>query len=187
MKTAKLLSEIQHLKQICGDDPELVADMVEGETDVDYFVGRVVQMIGEDEMMIAGIGEYQKTIAERKKRLQNRAGRLRTLLAAVVTELPDRKFTHPVATVSVSDIDPKPIIDDESLIPTQFWKQADPKLDTTAIRKQLLARRDAMSKLAVATSDDERKVLTDIIDRETPAIPGASLDNGDFSVTISRR
>lgn len=185
-KAHDLQAEILHLKQICGDDPELIADMVEGETRLDEFVGKMLALIGEDETHIEALKAYQKTITARKDRLTARAGRLRTLLASVVNDVPERKFSHPLAAISVSKIDPKPIIEDEAAIPSEFWKERDPVLDTPLIRKTLLGREAALADLANVLTPEEREARLGQINEEFPDIPGASLDNGDISISIRR-
>lgn len=182
---AKLKAGIAHLRDICGsDDPELLGDMIEGETSVDVFVGKMIELIQLDETDVKALGGYAKQIGDRKKRIDTRAKRLRTLLASVVYELPERRFRHPLALVTASDVDPKPIIEDESLIPSQWWKPQDPKLDESGIRAHLLERQKLLDGLKECRTDEERDVRRAEIDAEFPDIPGASLDNGDITISI---
>ena len=138
----ELQAGIAHLRSICGeDDPELLADMIDGELSVDSFVSKLVTMICEDESNCLGLKTYMRKVGDRKKRLENRANRLRVLLASVVANLPSRKFRNQLASVRAFDIEPSVVIDEEADIPTKFWKQVDPVVDVSAIRKHLNQRR----------------------------------------------
>ena len=79
---------LAHLKSICGDDPELLADMIEGELSVETVLSKLIAMITEDEADALGLKLYRDKISNRKKRLEERARRLRVLLASVVNKLP---------------------------------------------------------------------------------------------------
>ncbi len=182
----ELKAGLAHLKSICGvDDPDLVADMIEGELSVDTFISKLVMMIAEDESYCLGLGNYLKVVRGRKRRLEHRANRLRFLLASVVTNLPSRKFKNQLASVRAFDIEPSVVIDEEADIPTNFWKQADPVVDVSAIRKHLNQRRKLLEELSNCRRTDERIQLQAAIDRDYPNMPGCHLDNGEISVSIT--
>lgn len=116
-----LNSQVANLRSICGDDDvDLLTDMIEGTTQLDQFVGKVVEIIQTDEAFSEGLKVYQKTIVDRRRRLDERAKRLRVLLASVVTELPGRSYQHALAHLRAFDVDPKVIVTDESSIPSAF-------------------------------------------------------------------
>ena len=145
-----------HLQSICGDDPELLADMIEGELSVESILSKLIAMITEDEAGALGLKLYRDKISNRKKRLEERAGRLRVLMASLVNSLPSRRFRNELASVRVFDIDPSVIVEEEADIPVRFWKQADPVIDLPAIRKHLNERRK-LSRSAVRMRDARRK------------------------------
>lgn len=182
-EAAELQGHIASLKAICGSDEELVVDMVEGETDLAAFVDRLVRMIAEDEADAAGVETYIRNLKARKDRLEGRAERLRVLLGAVVVEMPGSKTKTPIATVSVRKLQPDLIVEEEADIPSRWFKQADPKLDKAALRKHLNARREALDAVAKLPEIERPEGLA-IADRDFPAVPGVSLDNGDISVTV---
>lgn len=181
----ELQAGLAHLKSICGEDPELLADMIEGELSVDRFVSKVIALIAEDEASCLGLKAYSKKVADRKKRLEHRAGRLRVLLASVVTNLPSRRYRNELASVRAFDIEPSVVIDVEADIPLKFWKQAEPSVDLSAVRKHLNQRRKLVRELFDCRTNEERLQRRAEIDREYPDIPGCHLDNGDLSVSIS--
>lgn len=185
LEQSVLLPHIEHLRMICSqDDPELVADMLSGETDLEGFVGRVLEFILADEADLEGIRAHQKRIAERRRRLENRVERLRTLLASVITLLPGRKYRHALALVSAFDVDPRIIVQDESAIPSHFWIPQDPKLNESGIRKLLLERQKRLDELARYLTEEERKARREEVDHDYPAVPGIALGNGEVSVRI---
>ena len=85
--------------------------------------------------------------------------RIRALIeqAMLIAELPTAK--RPTATVTVKRTPPKPIIADESLIPSRFYKTPAPVLDKTAINN--------------AVADGE-------------SVPGVTMDNGGISLQVRR-
>ena len=155
--SADLAVDLVQLRSICGeDDVELLSDMIEGETSLEAFVGKMIELIGADEADSEGIKAYQQKLAARKKRLDQRAARLRVLLASVVTQLPGRKFRHALASVSAFDVDPKVILTDESQIPTKWWKRPDPVVDQSALRKHLLERERLLQSLKDGATEEEQ-------------------------------
>src|SRR4051794_1796746 len=110
----ELQAGLAHLKSICGEDPELLADMIEGELSVGRFVSKVIALITEDEASCLGIKAYARKVADRKKRLEHRAARLRVLLTSVVVNLPSRRYSNELASVRVFDIEPSVIVDEEA-------------------------------------------------------------------------
>lgn len=173
------------LKEICGlNDPELTSDMIEAETNIDGFVGRVVQIIQEDEAHCEGIRDYQRRLGDRRKRLQERSRRLRTLLASVVTELPGRFYRHSLAHVRAFDVEAHVVITDESAIPSVFWVPQDPKLDEVAVRRHLLQRAKLTAQLATIACEEQRRSRSARIEQEYPEIAGACLGNPEISIRI---
>jgi hypothetical protein len=183
--SSNLAAELLHLRSICGeDDSELLTDMIDGETSLESFVGKMIELIGADEADSDGIKAYQQKLAARKRRLDQRAARLRVLLASVVTQLPGRKFRHALASVSAFDVDPKVLLLDESQIPTKWWKRPDPVVDHSALRKHLLERERLLQSLRESQSEEERQTRRAEVDVLFPDVPGVSLGNGEISVRI---
>lgn len=181
----RIKTQVSFLRQICGDDDEdLVKDMIEAETDLESLIGKMIEIIQSDQADCEGLKNYQRKLADRKKRMEDRTARLRTLLASVITELPGRVYRHPLAHVRAFDVDPRVIVADESVIPSAYWVQQDPKLNETAIRKHLLARQTQIDLLKDCRTPEERQERRAQIDRDYPDIPGTSLGNGEISVRI---
>lgn len=183
--SAELAGNLTNLRSICGeDDADLLCDMIEGETSLEGFVGKMIELIGADEADSDGIKAYQQKLAARKKRVDQRAGRLRVLLASVVTQLPGRKFRHALASVSAFDVDPKVITLDESQIPTKWWKRPDPVVDHPSLRKHLLERERLLQSLKECKTEADRQIRRAEVDLLYPNVPGVTLGNGEISVRI---
>ena len=185
VESKKYKEEIGLLKLICGEeDWDLLVDMIDGETDVDKFVGKMIEIIQYDESNVEGLKIYQRKLADRRKRIEERVKRIRTLLASVVTEMPGRVYRHSLAHVGVFDVDPKIIITDESSIPVAYWIPQDPKLNETALRKYLLERQRQMELATKSNDKNEISARLREINRDFPFIEGVTLGNGEISVRI---
>lgn len=181
----QIRAQISYLREICGDDDEdLLKDMIDAESNADRFIGKMIEIIQIDQADCEGLKNYQRKLAERKKRLEDRTARLRTLLASVITELPGRVYRHPLAHVRAFDVDPRVIVTDESVIPSTYWVPQDPKLNETAIRKHLLERQTRIDLLKDCRTPEEKLARRAQIDRDFPDVAGASLGNGEISVRI---
>ena len=146
-----------NLKDIIAGDETLAADMVEGETSINEAIHAAVALVSQDETHIKAIDEHIKALEGRKHRLSERAKMTRTAIAAAMDQAGKKKVDTALGTVSVRSIPPSVQVTEEAEIPTEFWKQPEPKLD----KKALLAA---------------------LKDKQT--IPGATLSNGGQTIAI---
>lgn len=150
---AGLIAELQ------SDDDALRHDMIEGETDLFEAIEAALAEIDECDVVAAGCKEKEAQFAERRRRSDARADRLRGMIeqAMSIAELPSVKLAG--ATLSLKSVPPKPIYEDEAAIPSEFWRQPDPVLDKKKIA-------DAM--------------------KDGRTIPGVSMTNGSSALQIRR-
>ena len=142
-----------------GDDDELAADMVEGETNLHEAITAALDMLDQTEALSEGIKALMAKYAERKTVTERRGDRIRAAIQQAM-QVSGLKTLHlPAATLTVKPVPPKPIIEDESLIPAEFWKPAAPTLDRAAINK---AAKDG-------------------------ALPGVTMSNGGETLQIRRK
>lgn len=139
-----------------GDDDELIVDAIEGETNLLEVIDNALLQIASDEAGIEALAEVEKKIAARKERFKRRVDLSKAALLVALQVIEKRKIERPLATISVRAVAPNAIITDETLIPREFWKIPDPKID----KKALLA----------AMKDD--------------SIPGAELSNGGETIAV---
>lgn len=156
IESAKLLAA--NMADIIGDDMDLLSDMIEGETGLFEIIDRAIKRVGELEAIAASIDEYSGKLASRKSRLKKQSDTLRSAVITAMSVAGKDSMELPSATISVKATPRKLVIIDEALIPAEYWKPSDPKLD----RKALLA----------AVKDDK--------------VPGAERDNGGETLSIRR-
>lgn len=141
------------------DDPDLAHDMVEGETSLMEALDAALFEIDDCEAIVAGCKAQSEVLLSRASKFTARKDRVRSLIeqAMLICDLPTAK--RPTATLSVKRTPPKPLIADESLIPSRFFKTPAPVLDKTAINAAV---------------------------KEGETIPGVSMDNGGISLQVRR-
>lgn len=155
-KNAAAAAEL--VKALATDDEVLAHDMVEGETGFFEAVERALDEIAECEIQAAGIADMKKRLTDRETRVKNRKEKLRGLIdqAFQMADVKSHKF--PCATITTKAVPPQLVVEDESAIPSRFYKPQPPKLDKAALK-------DAAS---------------------VEPIPGVRLSNGGTTIQIRR-
>lgn len=148
---------IAAMKELCGDDAELLGDMIEGETGLYEFANIMVANIQNDDTLITAIKLQEDALRQRRSRIEKRLHNFRNILALAIDEAEAKTLELPAATVTISANKPNLMINEEADIPAKYWKEQDPKLDRAALRKDAL---------------------------DGQSIPGVGLDNGSIKVTI---
>lgn len=157
----KLITNIRG--QEAGDDAELVADTIEGETNLVEAIAAAISEMDECDIHIIGLKAKEAEFADRRRRLEERADRIKALVEQAMLATDQMSMRLPTATLTLTRRAPGLVISNEADIPTKFWVEQErpaPKLD----RKSLLK----------ALNDKE-------------AIPGANLDNGSISLSVRRK
>lgn len=153
---------LANLKEIgADDDAELVADSIEGETNLHEAIEAALAEIDESEVLIAGLKAKVEAFRARQSATEARRDRIRALIEQAMAMTEQTKLRLPTATLSLAKRKPAVVIDDEAAIPSRFWTPQPPpppKLDKAALKD------------ALAEGD----------------VPGAHLDNGGFGLTIRR-
>lgn len=146
-----------------GDDEELIADAIEGETSLLEAIAAGLDEIDEAELLILGGKAKIEQIGSRVASEEKRVERVRAAIErAIVTAEVPTPIKLPTGTLSLAKRKAQPVIEDEAKIPARFFVQPDPpapKLDKKA--------------LAAALAEG--------------AVPGARLDNGSVSLTLRRK
>lgn len=142
---------------ILGEDAEAKADLVEGQTSLNEAIEQAVARTVEIDALEASLKDVIGNAQKRLKRLQDQRELLRTGIATAMEIAGKKRVETAIATVSLRPVPPKVEITDETLVPTQFWRRADPALDRRAILEALKAKQD---------------------------VPGALLSNGGSAITV---
>jgi len=147
------------VRALNDDDPDLIHDTVEGETDFFEAVQRALDEIAECEIVQSGCADMKQRLSDRETRAKNRADKLRGLIdqAFQLAEVTSHKF--PTATITTKRVPPKLIVTDEAAIPARFYAPQPPKLD--------------------------KKALADALKSGGP-IEGAEMSNGGTTIQIRR-
>jgi len=99
------------------DDETLLADTLEGETNVHEFLTVVVARMCDADAFAVGINALINDLKERRDRFNDRYEAMRTLAFKVMTTADVRKLELAQATLSIRAGQPKVIITDEAALP----------------------------------------------------------------------
>jgi hypothetical protein len=108
------------------DDLEALRDTFDGQTTLDAEIRRAVLAIEEDEILVTGIKARETELKNRRLRIEKRIEATRGLIeqAMIIAEWP--KHEMDIGTVTIGKAAPRLEIDNESQIPSQFWKPGRP-------------------------------------------------------------
>jgi len=160
-EAARVLRE--NLADIIQDEDD-ARDFVEGETNLNEAIELAIKQEGEDAAAIDAIDEYITALKTRKDRIKRRIDFTRMAIAVAMGQAGHKKIDTPFGTVSLRHVPPKAIPTDETLIPKEYWKLPDPKLDLAKLTAEMRDRSKAGK----------------------PLVPGVTLSNGSETVTIRR-
>ncbi|MBY5465245.1 siphovirus Gp157 family protein [Rhizobium leguminosarum] len=156
----RLMSNLR--SQGVDDDQELVSDTIEGETSLIEAIEAALAEIDECDIHVAGLKAKEAEFAARRRRLEERAERIKATIEQAMIATDQESFRLPTATLTLAKRAASLIVTNEADIPTRFWIEQErpaPKLDKKALRAAL--------------------------DKEP--IPGATLDNGSRSLSVRRK
>jgi hypothetical protein len=182
------------LAEAFGEDHDitLLRDMVEGETNLDAAVDKVLEQMAMDVATVQGLEKFESTMAARRKRIGDRIETMRSMLMNSMEIIEERRLERPIALLTLKSLPPKLFVTDEAEIPTSFFKQPDPVLSKKDLGDALKLHRDAMDKISelsarrdageidAAAFEASRSALLEAF----PPIPGAELDNGSATIQV---
>ncbi|WP_022697882.1 siphovirus Gp157 family protein [Euryhalocaulis caribicus] len=120
-------------------DPEMLHDLLEGETDLFEMIDRLIVSSDEAEVIVDGIKKREEELQARRKFAEDRKARIRTLIEQAMSVADLKTLKRPLATLSLSARKPDVKVTEEADIPTQFWKAGKPRLDKAGLRAALEA------------------------------------------------
>jgi hypothetical protein len=141
------------------EDADLLADSIEGETDLHELMTRLVRQEREAAMMAEGVKAREEELKERRDRFVRQQQAARHLMLTLLESTGKDKLTLPEATVSVSRHGPSPIVNDEQAVPDTFCK---------------FTRRPDMKAIKAALEDGKY-------------IPGVHMTNGTQNLVVRTR
>lgn len=172
--------------ELSAGDLQALNDTFDGETTLDVEIRRAVLAIEEDEIFINGCKARETELKNRRGRLEKRIEATRGLIEQALSIAQWPKHEMDIGTVTLGKARPRVEIDEESAIPTQFWKRGDPELDKAGISAALRERHKAMDAIAKLGSIEERDAALTRLNTEMPPIPGCHLETEGVTLTIRR-
>ncbi len=134
---SRIGSKIQQIRMMLSNDDATanIIEALEGEGEAALDV--LWQEIQENEMLLIGLGEHIKNAQDRKSRIEGRVETLRTVMTYYLKRTNKDKVVRPCYTASLRDTPPKMIIEDESKIPSEFFKAQEPVLNKKELKECL--------------------------------------------------
>ena len=118
-------------------DEEVLADTLEGITDLHEMIAVVIRSALVDEALYSGLRFRVDDMRERLSRLDLRASKKRQLALEAMSEAGLAKLEQPDFTASVRAGSPALVVIAEESIPAPYWLPQPPKLDRQAILGEL--------------------------------------------------
>lgn len=141
------------------DDPDAIADTIEGATSLHEAIAAVMAGIDEDEVMACGLDVIALQFNERRKRYEARIERRRNAIERAMSIGEVHRMELPQATLSLRRVPASMTIVSEDMIPPAYFKPQPPKLDKAALKEDLKAGKE---------------------------VPGARMDNGGMTLSVRR-
>lgn len=145
------------LSQVPDIDDQTLFDTLEGEVDLVEIIGAVDTAIMELEIDVAGVDTLIKTLQDRKASRKRHIESLRLMVLQAMDIAGEKTIKVSGATYTVRNTKPARVVDNEALIPSEYFKQPEPVLDK--------------AKLKAAEGE----------------VPGTHIDNGGISLTLRRK
>lgn len=109
-----------------ANDDETLAGTLEGLSSLTDQIAAVATSIDDDGIMLAGIDERSKVLAERHRRISERIDNKKAAILHAMQESGERKIELPTVTLSVRQNPQSVLITDETIIPDAFKNTPEP-------------------------------------------------------------
>jgi hypothetical protein len=139
---------------------EALRDTLEGISELPEMLATILRSQLDDLALAAALKSRLVEMQERLSRIEGRAEKKRTLVAAVMERADLRKITDPEFTASLRPTLPPLVVTAESDIPSTYWKPQAAKLDRAALFAAL---------------------------KKGDCVPGATLGNGGITIAVRTR
>lgn len=173
-------------EEMTADDLQALQDSFDGETTLDVQIRAAVLSIEEDEIFVRGIKARETELKDRRSRLEKRIEATRGLIEQAMTIAHWSKHEMDIGIVTLGKSKPRLEVDQESEIPSQFWKRKDPDLDRAGLLKVLTERQKELTATDSIKDPEQRAAARHKVELDFPAIPGCHLEAGGPTLTIRR-
>lgn len=182
---AKELLALQALKDSIADaakdDPDLLLDMAEGETNIMELIDKVLEADLVDQGLLDGLANVKAIVKLREERFEMRMKTRRGLLEQALFILERKKLERPTATISITERKPTVTVTDESEVPSEYFRTPDPVLNKKALNDAYAALLEKQAVETMTATAEGREPV------QFPMIPGCVVNNGNASITIRRK
>lgn len=121
-----------------SDDHELLADMIEGETDFMDALDRLLMVIADYDAQAAGAKDMASVFDARAKAAEKQSAHFRAIVEMALMQAGlTGNCKRPGGTVWIAQNADTVEIKDEAEIPSQFWTPQKPKLDKAGLKAAL--------------------------------------------------
>jgi len=141
--TTKISKELKSWEQVkemlAGEDldPQTLFDTLDGETELVEVLCAIKESALEDKAAVKGLDTYISDLQGRKSRIQKTIETKDSIILSTMERADISSLKSSLFTISKRSTPPKVIINDESEIPSSYWKQPDPVLDKKALKDAL--------------------------------------------------
>jgi hypothetical protein len=137
-------------------DEQVLADTVEGLTDLHEIVVAIIRSALNDEALANGLKIRVSEMQERLDRLQDRASKRRQVAKDAMLELDIKKITAPDFSVTIRPGLPALQVLNEAAVPSIYWQPSAPRLD----RQGLLSELKGGTEIDGVTLSDPEPILS---------------------------
>ena len=118
-------------------DDQILADTVEGLTDLHEILAAVIRAALADQALATGLESHIGEMLARRDRLQDRAAKRRQIAKDVMVELDLKKLSAPDFTASIRPGTPALMVIDEAAVPSIYWEPREPRLNRQKLSSEL--------------------------------------------------
>jgi hypothetical protein len=109
-----------------GEDDDLIADMIEGETNLDMWLPSLFDAREDCRTMIAANKAHQQRLKDRQEQLEKREATFKKVISEALMLCPDKKVETIYGLRYMAKARKVLIIDDENKIPTKWYDTPEP-------------------------------------------------------------
>lgn len=134
-------NQIEALKSLypeMTEDADLLADMLEGETDLNAILAKLVDYVLEAESMAEAVKARKNEIAERQKRYERQSDSGRKIIQQLMESACADKVTLPEATLSITKARTSVNVTDLDMLPQGYFRT-----ERKALSKEIKAALEA--------------------------------------------
>lgn len=119
----RLIEQVaEQIAPMCDGDEQLLHDMMQGETGIDWVVTRIHEQIARDTETLVGIKARQDAITERKRRLETRVGKFKEGIGSLMRAARLTRLELPEVTYSVREGKPALKVVDPEAVPDELCR-----------------------------------------------------------------